>query len=339
MPKVVRFYQNGPAEVLKIEEIPLEEPDSGEVRLKIEAFGLNRSEVQFRRDEYPLLSARFPSRLGKEAVGIIEAVGSGVEGWQIGNRVTTIPCFDMQKYGIYGETAIVPAFALAKYPPNLSSLEATAIWQQYLTAYAPLLEYSPVQPDDYVLITAASSSVGRAAIQVTRNLGATVLATTRTRQKKADLLEGGADYVIVMEEEDLIGRVMELTKGKGVKIIFDPVSGPDVLTLAETAAKGGTIYLYGALSTEPTPFPLVAAMKKGLIIRGYTLWEIIGDPAMLERAKAYIYENLVSGALRPVIDRVFTLDEIVEAHRYMESNQQNGKIVVTCDGLKVRVKF
>ncbi len=329
MPKVVRFYQNGPAEVLKIEEIPLQEPDTGEVRLKVEAFGLNRSEVQFRQDEYPLLSARFPSRLGKEAVGIIEVVGPGVEGWQVGDHVTTIPCFDMQKYGIYGETALVPAFALAKYPANLSKIEATAIWQQYLTAYAPFLEYTPVQPGEYVLITAASSSVGRAAIQVTRNLGATVLATTRTHQKKADLLEGGADYVIVTEEEDLVARVMELTGGKGVKLIFDSVSGPGVLTLAEAATKGGTIYLYGSLSTEATPFPLVTSMKKGLSIRGYTLWEIVGDPAMLERAKTYIYENLASCALQPVIDRVFTLDQIVAAHQYMESNQQNGKIVVT----------
>jgi NADPH:quinone reductase-like Zn-dependent oxidoreductase len=329
MPKVVRFYQNGPAGVLKIEEIQLQEPDTGEVRLRVEAFGLNRSEVQFRRDEYPLLSARFPSRLGKEAVGVIEAIGPGVEGWQVGERVTTIPCFDMQKYGVYGESAIVPGFALAKYPANLSLIEATAIWQQYLTAYAPFLEYTPVQTSDYVLITAASSSVGRAAIQVTHSLGAVVIATTRTRHKKTDLLEGGADHVIVTEEEDLVTRVMELTGDKGVSLVFDPVSGPGVLTLAETVSNGGTIYLYGSLSTEPTPFPLVAAMKKGLNIRGYTLWEIINDPAMLERAKTYIYSNLASGALRPTIDRVFSLAQIVEAHYYMESNQQNGKIVVS----------
>ncbi len=222
MPKIVRFYEIGEPEVLKIEEVPLENPGPGEVRLRVEAFGLNRSEVQYRRGVYPLLSPTFPSRLGKEAAGVIDALGPDVEEFELGERISTIPSFaDMQKYGVYGETAVVPASALAAYPPNLSTVQAAAIWQQYLTAYAPFIEYTDIGKGKYVLITAAPSSVGRAGIEIAKLLGATVIATTRKGSKKQALLDGGADYVVVTAEEDLVGRVMEITSGTSVDMIFD----------------------------------------------------------------------------------------------------------------------
>jgi NADPH:quinone reductase-like Zn-dependent oxidoreductase len=122
---------------------------------------------------------------------------------------------------------------------------------------------------------------------------------------------------------------MEITSGHGADLIFDPVAGPLLETLAQAAARGATIFEYGALSLAPTPFPLMAALQKSLTIRGYTLFEITSNPEKLDRGKRYVYDNLQSGTLKPVIDRTFPLDNIVEAHRYMESNQQNGKIVVT----------
>jgi NADPH:quinone reductase-like Zn-dependent oxidoreductase len=328
MPKIVRFHTTGDAEVLKLEDLPLTEPGNGEVRLKVEAIGLNRAEVMYRRGQY-LETPELPSRLGYEAAGTIDAVGPGVSDLHVGDRVSTIPSFSMGKYGVYGESAIIPAYAAASYPDNLTAVEGAAIWMQYVTAFGALVEYGQINAQDTVLITAASSSVGLAAIQITRGVGALAIATTRGADKKQFLLDAGADHVIVTDEEDLPQRVMAITSANGARVLFDPVAGPMLERLAAAAAPGATIFEYGALASAPTPFPLFTALTKGLTIRGYTLFEIVKDAEKLARGKQYIRDGLQSGKLKPVIDRTFSLDAIVEAHRYMESNQQRGKIVVT----------
>ncbi len=122
---------------------------------------------------------------------------------------------------------------------------------------------------------------------------------------------------------------MTITSGNGARIVFDAVAGPLLEKLAEAAAPGGVIFEYGALSSEPTAFPLWPAIEKGLIVRGYTLFEIVQDAEKLAGGKHYIHDGLKAGALKPIIDRTFSLDAITDAHRYMESNQQKGKIVVT----------
>ncbi len=327
MPKIVRFHETGGADVLKVEDLPLGEPGDGEIRLKVEAIGLNRAEVMFRQGRY-LESPEFPSRIGYEAAGTIDALGPGVSGLQVGNRVSTIPSFSMGQYGVYGESAIVPDYAVANYPDNLSAVEGAAIWMQYLTAFGALVEYAHIKTDDAVLITAASSSVGLAAIQIAKAAGATAIATTRGAGKKQFLLDNGADQVIVTDEEDLSEGVMAVTSGQGATIIFDPVAGPFLEKVAEAAAQGALIFEYGALSPERTPYPLFPALSKGLSVCGYTLFEIVEDPEKFARGKKFAYDGLQSGKLRPIIDRTFPLDDIAEAHRYMESNQQKGKIVV-----------
>jgi len=328
MPKIIRFHETGGADVLQIEDLPLEEPSEGEVRLKVEAIGLNRAEVMFREGQY-LEDPELPSRLGYEAAGIVDAVGPGVDDIQIGDCVSTIPAFSMGTYGVYGESAIVPAYAVASYPDNLSASEGAAIWMQYVTAYGALIVIGQLKAGDTAVISAASSSVGLAAIQVAKAAGAVAIATTRGSAKKQFLLDAGADHVIVTNEEDLVESVIAITAGNGANLIFDPIGGPLLQTLADAAAVGATIVEYGALSPEPTPFPLFSALKKGLAVRGYTLFEIVKDAERLARCKQYIYDGLKSGALKPVIDSTFPLDAIVDAHRYMESNRQKGKIVVT----------
>jgi len=328
MARIVRFHETGGPEVLRIDELPLPEPGEGEVRLKVEAIGLNRAEVMFRRGQY-LEEPELPSRIGYEAAGVIDAVGPGVTGLRVGDRVSTIPAFSVGKYGVYGESAVVPAYAAAHYPESLSPVEGAAIWMQYITAYGALVEYGKLQAGDAVVITAASSSVGRAAIELCRDAGAVAIATTRIAGKRQALLDGGASQVVVTDAEDLAARVMEITEGRGANLCFDPVAGPFLAKLADACAAGATIFEYGALYPEATAYPLFAALRKGLTVRGYTLFELVRQPATLERIKGYISVRLASGRLKPAIDRTFPLEEIVEAHRYMESNQQNGKIVVT----------
>ena len=326
--KIVRFHQTGGPEVLQLDELPLPQPAEGEVRLRVKAIGLNRAEVMFRYGKY-LVAPEVPSKLGYEASGIVEAVGPGVDQSWMGKTASVVPAFPANRYGVYGEVAIVPAYALAAYPANLSYEEGTSIWMQYITAYGALVHQGHLAKGDHVLITAASSSVGLAAIEIAKAEGAISIATTRTSQKKAELLSLGAAHVIAKEEEDLAARVNEITGGKGARITFDPISGKGLEALAAAAAANGIIFEYGALSTEPTPFPLFSVLRKHLTIKGYTLFEIVADPAVLARAKQYIFDHLASGDFKPRIDRTFPLSEIVEAHRYMESNAQIGKIVVT----------
>lgn len=328
MAKIVRFHETGEADVLRVEEMPASEPAAGEVRLKVAAIGINRAEVMFRQGVY-LESPELPSRLGYEAAGTVDAVGPGVSGIQIGDRVSTIPSFSMTQYGVYGDSAIVPAYAVAAYPDHLSVVEGAAIWMPYMTAYGALIEYARLTAETTVLITAASSSVGLAAIQIAKSVGALAVATTRGAGKKQFLRDAGADHVIVTDETDMAAQAMEITDGRGVDILFDPVAGPFLETLAQAAAPGATIFEYGALSTAPTPYPLFDALGKGLTIRGYTLFEIVKNPESMARGKQFVYDGLASGAFEPMVARTFTLDAIVEAHRYMESNRQMGKIVVT----------
>jgi NADPH:quinone reductase-like Zn-dependent oxidoreductase len=252
MVKIARFYQFGAADVLQLEDLPIAEPGEGEVRLRVEAIGLNRAEVGFRSGRYIELPKTFPSTLGYEAAGVIDAIGSGVTGFQIGDRVSTIPAFSMTKYGVYGESAIVPAYAVARYPENLSPQEGTAIWMQCVTPYGPFAEYGYAKPGSFVLITAASSSVGYSAIQIAKAQGAIAIATTRGPAKKQMLLDQGADHVIVTNEEDLSTRVMEITAGHGADLIFDAIAGPLLETLAQAAAPGATIVEYGALDESMT---------------------------------------------------------------------------------------
>jgi NADPH:quinone reductase len=329
MPRVVRFHNFGGPEVLKIENIDVREPGDNEVKIKVRAIGLNRAEIVFREGKYLERDVNFPSQIGYEAAGIVEAIGPNVTNCKVGDKVSTIPSFSMAKYGVYGDTAVVPATAVAHYPDHLSEQEATSIWMQYLTAYGALVEFGKTQPTDFVVITAASSSVGFAAIQIVKEIGATAIATTRSASKKQALLDAGADFVVVTDEEDLERKVHQITRGKGARIIFDAVAGTFLKDLADLAAPEATIFIYGALSMMSTPFPLMMALKKGLIIRGYTLFEITGNPERLARAKKYVVEGLTAGKLKPVLDKTFTLDEIAEAHRHMQSNEQIGKIIVS----------
>jgi NADPH:quinone reductase-like Zn-dependent oxidoreductase len=326
--KIVRFHKTGGPEVLQFEDVPLPEPGQGEVRLRVKAIGLNRAEVMFRMGQY-LEDPVLPATNGYEASGIVEAVGPGVDKSWLGKTASTVPAFLLTKYGVYGEVAIVPAFALAAYPEKLSYEEGTSIWMQYLTAYGALVHYGHLTKGDYVLITAASSSVGLAAIEIAKAEGTISIATTRTSQKKTELLSLGADYVIATEEEDLVARVKEITAGKGARIIFDPIAGKGLETLALAAASGGTIFEYGALAMEPTPYPLFTALSKHLNIKGYTLREIFTDLDAFSNAKKYIFDHITAGDFKPRIDKVFPFAEIVQAHRYMESNAQIGKIVLT----------
>jgi NADPH:quinone reductase-like Zn-dependent oxidoreductase len=327
MSKVVRIHEHGGPEVLRIEELDVGKPGAGEVRVRIEAIGLNRSEAAFRAGLYPI-KPKLPTLMGYEAAGVVEALGDGIEDFAVGERVCVLPTYRLGEYGVYAEQAIVPARSVLKAPPALGTVEAASIWMQYFTALA-IIEVAHATVGDYVIIRAASSSVGLAAIQLANWAGAVPIAATRTARKSKALLAQGARHVIATEESDLVAEVMKITDGKGARIVFDPVGGPYVDTLAQATAVDGVIFIYGGLSGQPTMHPHWPAAFKNLSIRGWVASTIWSHPERFARNRDLILRGLADGHLKPVIAKTFRLPEMVEAHRYLESNQQIGKIVVT----------
>ncbi|WP_206785332.1 zinc-dependent alcohol dehydrogenase family protein [Amycolatopsis sp. MtRt-6] len=328
MTKTVRFAAEGGPEVLELVDVDLGEPGPGELRLRVAAIGLNRAEAMFRAGTYFERPGEFPAKLGYSASGIVEAVGEGVTGFGIGDEVSTVAGFSMRDYGVYGEAAIVPAAAVLRRLDGLDAAETVALWGSFLTAYGAIVDEGHVRPGDFVLITAASSSVGLATIDVVNHIGAIPIAATRTAAKKQRLLDAGAAHVIVTDDEDIAERTREITAGRGAGFVFDAVAGEGVRALSDATAKGGTIVVYGALDTKETPFPLWYAPT----MRMFNAFDLTLNPERLARAEQFVRAGVRAGTFRPRVDRTFDLADIAEAHRYLEANGQFGKVVVTAGG-------
>lgn len=328
MSRVVRFHEIGEADVLTVDDVEVKQPGPGEVRIRTRALGLNRAEVMFRTGQYTV-DPVFPSLIGYEAAGEVDAVGTGVTTVAVGDSVSVVPAFAMTDYGMHGELVVAPARAVVKHPEHLSWEQAAAAWMQFITAYGGLIDLADLSRGEFVLIPAASSSVGLAAIQIARMVGAHPIALTRSSAKRQQLSDAGAAAVIATSEEDVVKRVDELTDGKGARVVFDPVGGPGFADLTSAATSHATLIVYGALVSAPLQVPVMDVLGKHLTIRGFELFEITTDDQRLAKAVEFVRSGLESGALTPVVDKVFSLDHITEAHRYLEQGGQVGKVVVT----------
>jgi len=326
MDKVVRFHEYGGPEVLRVDEVEVGEPGPGEVRIRVGAFGLNRVEAMFRAGTF--MPTSFPSRIGYEAAGVIEALGPGVTGWNVGDRVAALYGLSMEQYGTYGEQILYPAEMLVPVPAGQSLTDAAASWMQYGTAYA-LIDVADIAAGDHVAITAASSSVGLAAIQIAKERGAVAIAITRGRDKAAALEAHGAAHVIVSNEEDIAERLREISGGAGVRVAFDAVAGKTLAALIEGMAPCGIAIVYGMLAGYEVEFTIPQLMMHNLTLRGFSADLLVKQAATRPRVVDYISRGIASGALKPVVDRTFAIADIAEAHRYLESNVQLGKIVMT----------
>lgn len=324
--RAVRFHAFGGPEVLRVDEVAIAAPAAGEVRIRVGAFGLNRVETLYRAGHFGEVS--FPGRIGYEAAGVVDAVGPGVDNVGVGDRVATLFGAPMQTYGTNAEAILYPADMLVHIPEGQSLVEAAASWMQYGTAFA-LIECARIGAGDSVAITAASSSVGIAAMQIANDAGARPIAITRTRKKAAQLQALGAAAVVVSDEEAVAEQLRLLTGGEGPRILFDAVGGPGLSGLLEAMAQGGNAIVYGMLGGTDAALALPGLMLGNLTLRGFSADALVRDPASRSRLVEYVGDRLASGRLRPVIDRCFAIDDIVEAHRYLESNVQLGKIVVT----------
>jgi NADPH:quinone reductase-like Zn-dependent oxidoreductase len=290
MSRTIKFSKAGGPEVLEFVETEVRAPGPSEVSIDVKAIGINRAESMWRLDDY-IEPVKFPAGLGYEAAGIVNAVGSEVTGIAVGDEVNIIPSFSMNDYGTYGEVIIAPDYAVVKHPKSLSYAEAASVWMMFVAAYGALIEDAKVGKGDFVIIPAASSSVGLAAIQIANYAGATAIALTRTSDKREQLLEAGAAHVIATEETDLVKEVARITDGKGARVAFDPVGGPTLSKLLAALSFNGTVYLYGLLSPEVTALPVLDMIAKVTSVKAHNIWMTSGDATRRKAAVEYVLKG------------------------------------------------
>ncbi len=312
MARVVRAPELGEPEVMRIEDLAVRAPGDGEVRLRVEAIGLNRSEAMFRKGAYPQRPT-LPTLLGYEGVGVVLATGPGVQGFKQGDRVCVVPMYRLGEYGMYAEETVVPARCLLHAPAGLSSVEAASIWMQYFTAMG-IIEIGKATVGDYVIIPAASSSVGLAAIQLANWAGATPIAATRRSDKVAALEALGAKHVIATEEQDLVAEVMRITQGQGARLVFGPRRRPRRGEARERdGGRGHSLHLRWPQRPGNRLSPLARGAERAQHPR-LGVFSIWNHPERYARAQGLVLRGLADGALKPVIAKTFPLSQIVEAH-------------------------
>src|ERR1700729_3551709 len=295
MPRTIKFAKAGGPEVLEFIEMEVPAPGPREVRINVKAIGINRADSMWRNDKY-VESPIFPAGLGYEFAGVVDAMGKDVTGFAVGDAVSTIPAFSLNKYSTYGEVILAPEHAVVKHPESLSFVEAASIWMMFLTAYGALVFDAQVRAGDFVIIPAASSSVGLAAIQLANYAGATPIALTRTSEKTSGLHEAGAAHVIATQEQDMLAEVMRITGGNGARVAFEPVGGPDFPKLIVALTFQGVAYIYGALSENDTTIPVLEMTRKMTVVKGYSVRLVTGDADRRKAAVEYVTKGLARGA-------------------------------------------
>jgi tumor protein p53-inducible protein 3 len=320
----VMCHGAGGPEVLAVEEVPRPEPGPGEVLLKVTHSAINRADTLQRRGAYALPPGA-PAGLGLEAAGEVAGLGPGVQGWAVGQR--TMALLDG---GGNAEYVAVAASLLSPVPAGLSLEQAAAVPEVWLTAYQLLHLVGEVQPGDLVLIHAAGSGVGTAATQLVRRAGGRVVATAGSRDK-LDLAATLGAELGVLRGEDWPAAVAKWTGGRGVDIVLDCVGGSYSEGNLASLAPDGRWVLYGLLGGTEVPGTLLPGLlRKRASLRATTLRS--RDAAYKARLVAAFTRDclpgLADGSLRTVVDSVFPLKEIAEAHRKMETNKNIGKIVL-----------
>lgn len=336
--QVYRFHQYGNPEVLQLDSVPLSQPKEGEVRIKVQAMSLNRADLLWMANTY-VETPQLPARLGYEVSGIVEAIGQGVTEFKIGDRVSSLPAFSISDYGNFGQTATLPVRALMTTPNNFSFAQGASFSFAYFTGYFALMELAHLQSYQTVVITAGTSTTGLAAIYMAKKIGAKIIATTRTHQKKDVLFKAGADHVIATEEENLTERILELTNGQGADVIYDCVVGGGILEKLISAIKvKGHYIVYGILDMNLAEFPWWKAFAVSPQLHLYKVFDFTGnrnlgllpDENAFVRAKSFIAGGLRDGSFPVVIDRQFEgIESLPDAMEFMAANKAKGKIVVT----------
>jgi NADPH:quinone reductase-like Zn-dependent oxidoreductase len=337
--KVIRFHKTGGTDVLKIEKIQLSRPKANEVLVRVQALTVSHPDLLWREGAY-FEEPELPAQIGYDAAGVVESLGPEVTTLKMGDRVSTFPATSLLDYTAHAEFIIYPETALMVYPQNITPVPAAAVNTGLFTAYFALIELASLKRGQHVVITAASSSMGIAAIQIAKAIEAKSIAVTRSEAKAEALLAIGADQVIIAGREDVQETILDLTDGLGAEVIYDAVAGPGLEELVWATKRSGHVIVYGHLGAmeHGTLLPLGACFLRAINVHasfrvfaftGHPGLGLKANPAAIDRAKKFISEGLASELFSAKIDRVFFgLDQYAAAHRYMEAHNRIGKIAL-----------
>ncbi len=323
MTHAIRFHQTGGPEVLKWEPVDVGDPGPGQVRLHHRAVGLNFIDVYHRTGLYPV---QLPAIPGLEAAGVVEAVGPGVTDFKVGDRVA----YASGPLGAYAEARLMPAERLVALPGVISDGQAAAMMLQGLTAQYLLRRTYPVQRGDTLLVHAAAGGVGLILCQWAKHLGATVIGTVGNEQKAALARAHGCDHTILYTQEDFQARVMDITNGRKVQVVYDSVGRDTFDRSLDCLAPLGTMVLFGQSSGTVPPLDLnVLSAKGSLFVTRPTLATYTARRTDLLAGAAELFEVVEQGIVKITINQRYPLREAVRAHRDLEARRTTGSTIFT----------
>ena len=322
MPHAIRFHQTGGPEVLCWEEVDVPPPGAGELRLRQRAVGLNYIDTYHRSGLYPV---PLPSGIGLEGAGVVEAIGADVSGFAIGDRVA----YAHGPLGAYAEVRNLPAERAVKLPDALSFEQAAAMMLQGLTAQYLLRRTHRVEPGETILVHAAAGGVGSILVQWAKALGATVIGTVGNDEKAERVRALGCDHVIVYTREDFVGRVRDITGGRGVRVAYDSVGRDTFLRTLDCVERLGMVALFGNASGPVEPFdPLLLAQKGSLTLVRPVLGHYIATRGEHDAMAADLFDAVLTGKVRIDINQRFALRDAADAHRALEGRRTTGASVL-----------
>ncbi len=322
MSMAIRIHQTGGADVLKWEDRDVGSPAPGEVKIRHAAVGLNFIDVYMRTGLYPVTD--FPFTLGMEGSGVVEAVGDGVDGFSVGERVA----YPMNP-GAYAEERVVPAARVVKIPDGISDNEAAAMMLKGMTAQYLLRRTYRVQPGDNILLYAAAGGVGLILSQWAKHLGATVIGCVGSEEKGALAKANGCDHTILYRDENVAERVRDLTNGEGVAVAYDSIGKATLESSLDSLKPFGTFVTFGNASGPITDFnPGVLAAKGSLYLTRPTLATHTATRDLLEDSANELFDVVSGGHVKINIGQTYALSDTAKAHEDLEGRRTTGSTVL-----------
>ena len=318
--RAVRVHENGGPDVLKLEDVDVRAPGAGEVLIRQTAIGLNFIDTYIRTGLYP---TKLPVTPGFEGAGVIEAVGEGVEGLSVGDRVA-YPTIT----GAYATHVCDVAYKVVPIPDGVANEDAAALMMKGMTAWMLLFEIKRVMPDDTLLVWAAAGGVGSIVVRWAKALGANVIGVVSTEEKAARVRENGADHVLI-QSPDIPAEVKALTGGKGVDISIDGVGKDSAMASLKSLRPRGLFITYGNASGPVDPIPPALLNQRGsLMMTRPGLFHFINTPESLARAANAVFGALKVGAIKADIGQRYKLEDIAQAHIDLESRKTVGSTII-----------
>ncbi|MBX9811349.1 MAG: quinone oxidoreductase [Burkholderiales bacterium] len=321
MPHAIRIYETGGPEKMRWEEIQVDEPGPGEVQVRNTAIGLNFIDVYHRNGLYPM---QLPTTLGMEGAGVVEKVGPKVKGFKVGDRVAYA-----NPIGAYAEVLNRPVARLVKVPAGIDDRTAASIMLKGMTAWYLCRRTYKVKKGDTILVHAAAGGVGQILCQWSKHLGATVIGTVGSEEKAAIAKKAGCKYVIVTSKEKFVERVKEITKGKGVPVLYDGVGKDTFMDSLDCISPLGMMVSFGNASGAVPPLNLgLLAQKGSLFVTRPTLFTYTAEREELERAAKELFAVVKSRAVKISINQTYALKDAAQAHIDLESRKTTGSTVL-----------